>query len=54
MRKYKIVWSGKAILSLTGIRKFIQKNSPKAAQKVAIEILNLADSLQILPDRFSH
>ncbi|MFY0602266.1 MAG: type II toxin-antitoxin system RelE/ParE family toxin [Cyclobacteriaceae bacterium] len=53
MKKYKVTWDSYAKESLKSIVQHIKDDSPPAAQKVKIELLKLAQSLNNKPNRFS-
>lgn len=46
----KVVWSRRAIRHLTHVRKYIAKDSPKAAQEVATRILEAVERLADYPN----
>lgn len=47
----KIVWSKEAIASLEHIVDYIEVFDPDAASRLAMRILDIADTLTIFPDR---
>ncbi len=53
MRKYKVIWDTYAKVSLKFIIQYIKEDSPSSAQKVKIELLRIAKSLNDKPNRFS-
>ncbi len=52
MESYQVIWDEKAKESLKEITLYIKEESPTAAKKVRIEILQLAASLATLANRF--
>lgn len=47
----RIIWSKEAIASLENIVDYIEVFDPDAASRLAIRILDVADTLTIFPDR---
>lgn len=45
----QVVWSPRAVQHLSGLRRYIEKENPKAASKVARRILEVVDVLQSMP-----
>lgn len=52
-QSYSVIWDNEAKASLQTIIAYIRQDSPAAAQKVKRALLQLAASLQQMPDRFS-
>lgn len=45
----QVVWSPRAVQHLSGLRRYIEKENPKAASKVARRILEVVELLQSMP-----
>jgi toxin ParE1/3/4 len=45
----KVVWSRRAIRDLTGIRAYIARYNPKAANEIALHIIEAVDSVSRQP-----
>jgi toxin ParE1/3/4 len=45
----QVVWSPRAVQHLAGLRRYIEKENPKAASKVATRILDVVEMLQSMP-----
>ena len=50
---YKVILAQTALLDLGEIARYIAQDNPRAAEKVGLELLDLAQSLTILPLRGS-
>lgn len=50
---YRVLWDNEAKAALKSIIAYIKQDSPAAAQKVKQALLQLAASLEQMPDRFS-
>ena len=50
---YSVILSNQAIKNLTGIVEYIAADNPDAADKIGIELVNLAMSLDFMPYRGS-
>ena len=48
---YQIVWTNPAIANLKELCEYIAKNNPDAARKLALELIEYAESLHTLPLR---
>ncbi len=52
-KTYRVLWDNEAKASLKSIVAYLKQDSPVAAQKVKQALVQLAASLQQMPNRFS-